>query len=83
MANYTFRFFFPSMDEARKYCEVRTYGGHIGTAMGRAWKAIRERREYKGIPGLRPQAIEIAPPEPKKKREIFADRWITTVKVGQ
>ena len=74
-ARFTFRFFFAELDEARRYCEIETWGGHLGTAFNRAWHRLREQDAYKGIPNLRPTSIDIAP---TKKQVKGGSRWAGT-----
>lgn len=77
MAKYTFRFFFAEMDESRRFCEVSTWGGHLGTAISRAWKDLKRAPAYKSIKGLRPTSIEIAPAEHTKARST-GNKWMGT-----
>lgn len=67
MPRYTFRFHFPMLDADRQVEEVKTYGGHIGTALNRAWKEVKCKVKYANIKGLRPTGIDIGPPEPRRK----------------
>ena len=78
MAKYTFRFFFAEMDEARRFCEVKTWGGNLGKAFSRAWYAVKARPEYR-IKNLQPTTIDLEPPDQKKKN--ITD-YRTTIKVG-
>lgn len=59
MPEYTFRFHFPKMDSDRQTQEVKSWGGHLGTALSRAWKALKKDRMYQGIKGLRPSQIDV------------------------
>lgn len=48
MPSYRFHFYFPQMSEEASKYTVWTWGGHIGTAMSRAWKVIKQVSVYAG-----------------------------------
>lgn len=81
MAQYELRFFFADLDETRRHCEVRVAAGHLGKALSRAWLAVKEKTEYKGIKGLRPSNIEIAPSRKMTEKEKVYT-FMPKVKVG-
>lgn len=61
MAQYTFYFRFPHMDPDRQNKKIESWGGHLGSALNRAWKQLRNDKMYKGIKDLRPICIDIEP----------------------
>jgi len=61
MGSYTFYFRFLQLDPDRQVQKVETWGGHLGTALNRAWKSIKANPKYKDIKNLRPTCIDIGP----------------------
>lgn len=56
-----FSFHFPKMeDPANQTIHIETYGGTVGTAFNRAFKFVKARSEFKGIPKLCPASVGIS-----------------------
>jgi len=65
---YTFQFYFADLGPELAVAEFPGWGGNIGTAFNRAWKALRMSKKYKDIKKCRPTRIGIIYPNTRKDK---------------